>query len=69
MSQIPISTTTYSKLNLLKTKAIIHNKGVSLTWDNIIEALINNANLNELQFLDETSNILSENGKRKRKSN
>lgn len=68
MSQIPISTTTYSKLNLLKTKAIIHNKGVSLTWDNIIEGLINNANHNELQFLNETSIIL-ENGKRKRKIN
>jgi len=63
MSQIPVSNKTYSKLNVLKTKSIIHNEGSSLTWDNIIDSLIENANLNENQFLNLTTN---KNGRKKR---
>jgi hypothetical protein len=66
MSQIPISTKTYSKLNVLKTKAIIHNKGISITWDAIVDSLIENANLNENQFLTITTN---QNGKSRKKFN
>ncbi|NCD06455.1 MAG: hypothetical protein EOL97_10070 [Spirochaetia bacterium] len=59
MSQIPVSQTTYSKLNILKTKAIVFNKGKSITWDTIIDTLIESANKNENDFLNNT------NGKRK----
>lgn len=65
MSQIPISKETYSKICLLKTKSIIHNKGNNLTWDDIVDSLIENANLNENQFLSITTN---KNGKRKSKN-
>jgi hypothetical protein len=60
MSQIPVSQTTYSKLNILKTKIIVFNKGKSITWDTLIDNLLENANENENKFL---SNI--KNGKRK----
>lgn len=61
MSQIPVSKTTFSKLNVLKTKSIVNNEGSSITWDIIIDSLIENASINEKQFLD----IAKKNGKRK----
>lgn len=63
MSQISIKEVTYSKLNVIKTKSILYKKGVSCTWDNIIDALINVANKNEQEFYEE---INKQNGKKRR---
>lgn len=63
MSQISIKEVTYSKLNVIKTKSILYKKGVSFTWDNIIDALINVANKNEEEFYIE---INKQNGKRRK---
>lgn len=64
MSQISVSEITYSKLNILKTKSILHKKGISFTWDNIIDVLIEVSNKNEEEYLKQIS---KQNGKRKRK--
>ena len=63
MSQIPVKEVTYTKLNILKTKSIVYKKGLSITWDNIIDALIETANNNEQEFYNQIS---KQNG-RKRK--
>lgn len=63
MSQIPVSGVTYSKLNVLKTKSILYKQGISFTWNDIIEAMIEVANKHEQDFYSEIS---KQNGKRKR---
>jgi len=63
MIPISVKDVTYSKLNVLKTKSILHRKGVSLTWNNIIDALIETSNKNEIDFYSE---IEKQHGKQRR---
>lgn len=57
MSQIPVSKQTFSKLNVLKTKAIVHNQGKAMSWDNIITSMISTIDKDEMIFLNETSKL------------
>lgn len=63
MVQLSVTENTFTKLNLLKTKSIVHKQGKSVTWNNIIEALIETSNYNENLFLE---NIKNQNGKKRK---
>lgn len=52
MAQLPITDDTYSRLSVLKAKAIISKNGSSITWDDIISAQIDISNKHADEFVE-----------------
>lgn len=60
MSQIPITPGTFSKLNVIKTKALVQRNGSCLTWNNLIETFIELSAKHEKEFYEMLSTIKNE---------
>lgn len=52
MAQIPIGNETFSRLNVLKAKAVLEREGYSTTWDNIIATMIDVSNNHSDEFVN-----------------
>ena len=56
MAQIPTTERTYSRLNVLKAKAIVERNGESVTWDNVISTLCDVAGNHNSEFVEFVKN-------------